>query len=96
VPRALPAGLGARVDPGRWPMPSVMRLFGALGGIEDDELRATFNGGIGMVAVVAPDAVPAALAAFGAEGLDARPIGEVAPFDELGGRYAEGPLERLG
>ena len=32
VPRALPAGLGARVDPGRWPMPSVMRLFGALGG----------------------------------------------------------------
>ena len=96
VPRALPAGLGARVDPGRWPMPSVMRLFGALGGIEDDELRATFNGGIGMVAVVAPDAVPAALAAFAAEGLDARPIGEVAPVDELGGRYAEGPLERLG
>ena len=96
VPRALPAGLGARIDPGRWPMPSVMRLFGALGGIEDDELRATFNGGIGMVAVVAPDAVPGALAAFGAEGFDARPIGEVAPVDELGGRYAEGPLERLG
>ena len=35
-------------------------------------------------------------AAFAAEGLDARPIGEVAPVDELGGRYAEGPLERLG
>jgi phosphoribosylformylglycinamidine cyclo-ligase len=76
-------------------MPSAMRLFGALGGIEDDELRATFNGGIGMVAVVAPDAVPAALAALGTEGLDARPIGEVTPIDELGGRYAEGPLERL-
>ena len=57
VPRTLPAGLGARIDPGRWPMPSVMRLFGALGGLEDDELRATFNGGIGMVAVVAPGAV---------------------------------------
>jgi phosphoribosylformylglycinamidine cyclo-ligase len=96
VPRALPAGLGARLDPGRWAMPSVMRLFGALGGIEDDELRATFNGGIGMIAVVASDAVPAALAAFAAEGLDGRPIGEVVPVDELGGRYAEGPLERLG
>ena len=96
VPRALPAGVGARLDPGRWPMPSVVRLFGALGGIEDDELRATFNGGIGMVAVVASDAVPAALAAFGAEGLEVRPIGEVVPVDELGGRYAEGPLERLG
>ena len=95
VPRTLPAGLGARLDPGRWPMPSVMRLFGALGGLEDDELRATFNGGIGMVAVVAAGAVPGALTAFDAEGLDARLIGEVAPVDELGGRYAEGPLERL-
>ena len=77
-------------------MPSVMRLFGALGGIEDDDLRATFNGGIGMVAVVAPGAVATALTAFAAEGFDARPIGEVVPVDELGGRYAEGPLERLG
>ena len=37
---------------GTWPMPSVMRLLGALGGLEDDELRATFNGGLGMVVVV--------------------------------------------
>jgi phosphoribosylformylglycinamidine cyclo-ligase len=96
VPRALPVGLGARVDPGRWPMPSVMRLFGALGGIEDDELRATFNGGIGMVAVVAPRAVAGAMTAFAAARLDARLIGEVLPVDELGGRYAEGPLERPG
>jgi phosphoribosylformylglycinamidine cyclo-ligase len=95
VPRVLPEGFGARLDPGSWPMPSVMRLFGALGGMEDDDLRATFNGGIGMVGVVAPDAVPAAIAAFEAEGLDARRIGEVAPVDELGGRYAEGPLERI-
>ena len=35
-------------------MPPVMQFFGALGGIEDDELRATFNGGVGMVLVVAP------------------------------------------
>ena len=32
VPRALPAPLGARLDPSAWPMPSVMRLLGALGG----------------------------------------------------------------
>ena len=50
VPRALPDGLAARLDPTRWRMPSVMRLFGALGGLDDDELRATFNGGLGMVA----------------------------------------------
>ncbi|HXG26597.1 MAG TPA: phosphoribosylformylglycinamidine cyclo-ligase, partial [Candidatus Binatia bacterium] len=52
VPRALPGHLGARLDPLRWPMPSVMRLVAALGGLDDAEVRATFNGGLGMVVVV--------------------------------------------
>ena len=60
------------------------------------QARALGHGGIGMVAVVAPGAVGGALTAFAAEGFDARAIGEVAPVDELGGRYAEGPLERPG
>ena len=51
----------ARLDPARWPMPSVMRLFGALGGLDDAELRATFNGGLGMALVVARAAAPAAI-----------------------------------
>ena len=62
VPRALPTDLGVRVDPASWPLPSVMRLLGALGGMEDDELRATFNGGLGMIVVVAPDAVGSTIA----------------------------------
>jgi len=85
VPRALPVDLGARVDPSRWPMPSVMRLLGALGGIDDVELRATFNGGIGMVLVVATEAVEVASAALP----EAIAIGVVAPAAELGGRYLE-------
>ncbi|HYK96635.1 MAG TPA: phosphoribosylformylglycinamidine cyclo-ligase [Candidatus Dormibacteraeota bacterium] len=88
VPRALPATLGARLDPWRWPMPSVMALLGALGGIEDGELRATFNGGLGMVVVVASEAVEAVSAALP----DAILVGEVVPADELDGRYAEGRL----
>ena len=52
-------------------MPSVMRLFGALGGLDDLELRATFNGGIGMIVVVAPEAVPAAIEAFATHGVAA-------------------------
>ena len=87
VPRALPAGVGARLDPAAWPMPSVMRLFGALGGIDDAELRATFNGGIGMVIVVAPEAVDAALAALP----EALVIGAVQSTADLGGRYLEEP-----
>jgi phosphoribosylformylglycinamidine cyclo-ligase len=93
VPRALPQHLGARLDPSTWPMPSVMRLFGALGGLEDDELRATFNGGIGMVVVVAEDAADTAIARLSHDGFPACVVGVVAPVDEQGGtRYVEGPL----
>jgi phosphoribosylformylglycinamidine cyclo-ligase len=89
VPRTLPLELGARLDPWRWPLPSIMGLMGALGGIEDAELRATFNGGLGMVVVVAPEAVSALEAALP----DALLVGEVASAADLGARYVEGRLE---
>jgi phosphoribosylformylglycinamidine cyclo-ligase len=94
VPRTLPDGLAARLDPGRWRMPSVMRLFGALGGLDDDELRATFNGGLGMVAVLAPSDVPDAIDALGVHGIAATVVGEVVDAATTGGaRYVEGSLE---
>ena len=93
VQRALPAGLAARLDPAAWRMPSIVRLMGALGGLDDVELRATFNAGLGMVAVVAPAAVPACLAALAREGIVARLVGVVVP-DDGGPRYIEGPLPR--
>ncbi len=96
VPRALPADLGARVDPARWEMPSVMRLFGALGGIDDVELRATFNGGLGMIAVLPQAAVPAALAAATDHGLAAHVVGQVVGAAAVdGARYVEAPLESV-
>ena len=88
VPRALPADLGARLDPPRWTMPSVMWLVAALGGLEEPEMRATFNGGLGMIVVVAPAAGDALHVALP----DAVLVGEVRPGAELGGRYVEGPL----
>jgi phosphoribosylformylglycinamidine cyclo-ligase len=94
VPRALPAGLGARLDPSRWPMPSIMRLLAEMGGLTDAELRATFNGGLGMVAVVAPSAVATALRALGESGFAAWRVGEVRAVQSLDGeRYQEGPLQ---
>jgi phosphoribosylformylglycinamidine cyclo-ligase len=93
VPRALPAELGARLDPLRWRMPSVMQLIGALGGLGDDEVRATFNGGVGMVVVVPPAAIHATLTAIRAEGIAADVVGEVVVTDRQGGaRYAEGAI----
>ncbi len=97
VPRALGEGLAARLDPGRWAMPSVMRLFGALGGMDDDELRATFNGGLGMIAVLPPAAVAAALATFAGHGIEAAVVGEVVDGASVSGaRYVEGPFEGAG
>ena len=93
VPRALPAELAARLDPTTWRMPSVVRLVGALGGLDDEELRATFNGGLGMIAIVAPAAVRATLNALAGEGITASLVGEVVP-DDGGPRYVEGPLAR--
>ena len=96
VPRALPLDLAVRMDPTRWRMPSVMRLFGALGGLDDHELRSTFNGGLGMIAIVAPPDVAGATAAFARQGVDARMVGEVVAAASLhGARYAEGALESI-
>jgi len=94
VPRAIPGSLSARLDPARWVMPSVMRLFGALGGLDDEELRATFNGGLGMIVVVPPAGVPAALESLAAYDVTAAVVGEVVEVADVGGaRYVEGPLE---
>jgi phosphoribosylformylglycinamidine cyclo-ligase len=96
VPRALPSEMAARVDPARWTIPSVMRLFGALGGLDDEELRATFNGGLGMVLVVPPAAIPAAIGALGEHGVEAIVVGEVIEADSTDGvRYLEGRLESV-
>ncbi len=95
VPRALPDGLGARLDPGRWVMPSSMRLVGALAGMDDAELRATFNGGLGIVAVLACDAASPAIAALADLGLEGMLVGEVVEAAPSGTRYVEGPLEEL-
>jgi len=94
VPRALPDGLAARLDPSRWRVPSVLRLMAALGGLEDDELRATFNGGLGMVVILPAAAARRAVDALATSGVPAAVVGEVVAASALGGRrYVEAPLE---
>lgn len=52
LPRALPDGLGAVVDPGAWRRPAVFGRLQALGEIDEGEMRQVFNLGVGMVIVV--------------------------------------------
>jgi phosphoribosylformylglycinamidine cyclo-ligase len=96
VPRMLPPGLAARLDPARWPMPSVIRLVAALAGIDDEEARATFNGGLGMIVAVPRDAVPLAIEAIQAAGVEAWLVGEVVEAATTApARYVEGALEAV-
>jgi phosphoribosylformylglycinamidine cyclo-ligase len=57
IPRVLPDGLGAEIDATAWPLPPLFRWLADAGSIADLELARTFNCGIGMVAIVAPEAV---------------------------------------
>lgn len=63
LPRALPAGLGAEVDLGSWPVPPLFRLVRQVSTLDTHELYRTLNMGIGMVIITdQPETVQRALA----------------------------------
>jgi phosphoribosylformylglycinamidine cyclo-ligase len=74
LPRVLPPGLGARVHTGAWPVPPVFGLIAETVGASEDDLYGTFNMGVGMVLVAAPDAAEAVMVDVGP---GATRIGEV-------------------
>ncbi|EPX85947.1 phosphoribosylformylglycinamidine cyclo-ligase [Rubellimicrobium thermophilum DSM 16684] len=90
LPRVLPEGLGAMIDLGAWRMPPVFAWLREAGGIAEAEMLRTFNCGIGMVAVVAPDRLDAIASLLGERGERAVLLGVVAPG---GGVRYEGRLE---
>jgi len=53
VPRILPAGCAVEIDAGSWPSQPIFEILRKLGNIPEDDLRRTFNLGIGMIFVVA-------------------------------------------
>ncbi len=55
LPRVLPDGCAVRIDRAAWEVPALYRYLATRGGVEEDEMFRTFNMGIGMVAIVAPD-----------------------------------------
>ena len=77
IPRVLPDGLGARLDPRAWRRDPVWNWIQDAGRIADAELHRTFNCGIGMVAVLAPAEADAALELLHSAGEQAGVIGEV-------------------
>jgi phosphoribosylformylglycinamidine cyclo-ligase len=55
IPRVLPANCHAVIDVGRWDFPPIFSLLQQGGRIAPEEMARTFNCGIGMAVVVAPD-----------------------------------------
>ena len=64
LPRAFPAGVAAEVDATAWPLPAVFGWVADAGGVEAYEMARTFNCGIGMVAITAPENADAAARLF--------------------------------
>ncbi len=73
LPRALPAGLGARIRRGTWDIPPIFGLLVRAGGLEEREAFHALNMGLGMLAIVPASAADAALRALP----EARLVGEV-------------------
>jgi phosphoribosylformylglycinamidine cyclo-ligase len=86
LPRVLPEGLGATIDHA-WPEPAVFAWLAAEGGVAEAEMLRTFNCGIGMVVVAAPDRADALAALLAAEGETVHRIGRVS--EGTGLRYRE-------
>jgi phosphoribosylformylglycinamidine cyclo-ligase len=74
LPRVLPDGLGATIHRGTWREHPIFGLVQEASGASDDYMFATFNMGLGMLLLVAPEAVEEVVARSGHE---ASRIGEV-------------------
>ncbi|PKN90488.1 MAG: phosphoribosylformylglycinamidine cyclo-ligase [Chloroflexi bacterium HGW-Chloroflexi-7] len=59
IPRALPEDLQPMIDLSSWPIPPLFQWLQAQGGIDLDEMFHVFNMGIGMVAIIDPNDLPA-------------------------------------
>ncbi|MFC6236366.1 phosphoribosylformylglycinamidine cyclo-ligase [Longivirga aurantiaca] len=74
--RVLPADIHVSIDRSTWTPHPIFTLVGEMGRVALPELEKTFNMGVGMIAMVAPSSVDAALARLAARGLDAWVLGE--------------------
>jgi phosphoribosylformylglycinamidine cyclo-ligase len=54
LPRVLPPGRRARIDPSAWRVPPIFTAIQRAAAVDDAEMRRTFNMGVGFVLVVAP------------------------------------------
>jgi phosphoribosylformylglycinamidine cyclo-ligase len=79
VPRVLPPGVAVRLDLDAVPVPGVFGWLAEAGGVAEIEMLRTFNCGIGMIAIAAPDRAEAVMARLREAGEVPVRIGEAIP-----------------
>ncbi|PYE14979.1 phosphoribosylformylglycinamidine cyclo-ligase [Williamsia limnetica] len=75
--RVLPSGLVAELDRGTWTPAPIFQMIAQRGRVERVEMERTFNMGVGMVAVVAPEDTDRALAVLTARHLNCWVLGSI-------------------
>ena len=87
LPRVIPDDLHASIDTSSWQQGAVFDWLQATGNIASDEMRRTFNCGVGMIIAVDKADLDAALATLEGLGESAFHIGDI--------RHGAGPVEYL-
>ncbi len=77
IARVVPDGLVAELDRGTWTIPPIFHLIADRGRVGEEEMERTFNNGVGMVAIVAPDDKDRALAVLSRHNVHAWEAGRV-------------------
>lgn len=79
IPRILPSGCAARIDPGSWPVLPCFSYLQEKGNISASEMYRTYNMGIGMMVIAPASSVDDLLHQFRAHGEQPYLIGEIRP-----------------
>jgi len=57
IPRILPDGCCVEIHKGSWPGVPIFNVMQSIGNVDENEMYRTFNMGIGMIIIAAPDQV---------------------------------------
>jgi phosphoribosylformylglycinamidine cyclo-ligase len=77
LPRVLPRGLRAVVGKGTWPVPPVFGLIRENGDVPDEDMKRTFNMGIGYIIITSAHMGDKILETLGENGYDSYGIGHI-------------------
>ena len=82
IPRSLPEGMAAKIKRDDVRVLPIFEHIAQTGSISEHDMFNTFNMGVGMVCIVAPEDAPQALQVLREADEDAYMLGEVVPSDE--------------